>query len=189
MIFNKIYRKNLEYFHKIGSILRHIQLKLKYPDLKIIFGKNSFIGKNCSIICVDGGKMILKNAHINNGCHIFCGQNAELIIDSSFIGMNSVIVAKEKIIINKHCEIAEMTVIRDQNHKHDHSDTPIAQQGMVSSPIIIGSNVWIGAKATILQGVNVGKNSIIGANAVVTKSIPEKSTAVGVPAKILKSHA
>lgn len=53
-------------------------------------------------------------------------------------------------------------------------------------PIIINDNVWIGEKATICPGVTIGKGSIIGANAVVTKSIPPYSVAVGCPAIIIK---
>ena len=178
----KIYRKIFDVKNHLLSQIRIWHLRLKYPSIKIS-GK-SYIGKNCEITCVDGGRMELQNVHINYGCHFFCAENARLIIKNSYIGMNCVVVSSNEIIIEKNCEIAEMVVIRDQNHNHNFTDTPIAQQGINSSPIHIGSNVWIGAKATILKGVTIGKNSIIGANAVVTKNIPEKSVAVGVPAKV-----
>jgi acetyltransferase-like isoleucine patch superfamily enzyme len=51
---------------------------------------------------------------------------------------------------------------------------------------VIEDNVWIGESVVILPGVTIGKNSIIGANAVVTKSIPENSIAGGNPARIIK---
>ena len=54
------------------------------------------------------------------------------------------------------------------------------------APIHIGKNVWIGSNATILQGVTIGDGSVIGAGSVVTKSIPENSVAVGVPAKVIR---
>lgn len=54
-------------------------------------------------------------------------------------------------------------------------------------PVIIGKNVWIGDKATILPGVTIGECSIIGANSVVTKDIPPYSVACGNPAKVIKS--
>ena len=50
----------------------------------------------------------------------------------------------------------------------------------------IGSDVWIGAGASIMTGVNVGDGAVIGANSVVTKDIPPYAVAVGVPAKIIK---
>ncbi len=184
MILNKLYRKIIEYLDILRSKFVIFNLRIKYPYIQIT-GK-TYIGKNCKIVCVDKGKMLLHNAHINYGCFIYCGENAELTIESSYIGMNSVVAATKKIHIYPHCEIAEMVTIRDQNHQHNRSDTPISQQGITSAPIIINSNVWIGAKATVLKGVTIGKNSIIGANAVVTKNIPEKSVAVGVPAQVIQ---
>lgn len=55
------------------------------------------------------------------------------------------------------------------------------------APISIGDNVFIGYNATVLPGVKIGNNSIIGAGAVVTKDVPENSIVAGVPAKVIKS--
>ena len=52
---------------------------------------------------------------------------------------------------------------------------------------MIGNNVWVGTKATILQGVTIGDNAVIGANAVVTRDIPANSIAVGAPARVVKT--
>jgi len=56
----------------------------------------------------------------------------------------------------------------------------------IAKPITIGNNVWIGANCTVLAGVEIGDNSVIGAGSVVTKSIPKNVVAVGVPCKILR---
>lgn len=56
------------------------------------------------------------------------------------------------------------------------------------NPIIIENNVWLGANSIIMPGVTIGNGSVIGAGAVVTKSIPPFSIAVGVPAKVIKSR-
>ncbi|MCT7584011.1 hypothetical protein N5U55_07790 [Aliarcobacter butzleri] len=52
--------------------------------------------------------------------------------------------------------------------------------------VLIGDNVWIGESAMILKGVNVGKNSIIAAGAIVTKNVPPFSVVAGVPAKVIR---
>lgn len=58
---------------------------------------------------------------------------------------------------------------------------------LVVSPIVIESNVWIGAGATILPGVTIGENSVVAAGAVVTKDVPPNTIVGGVPAKFIKN--
>ena len=55
-----------------------------------------------------------------------------------------------------------------------------------ASEIRIGNDVWLGANVTILPGVTIGDNVIVGAGAVVTKDIPDNSLALGVPARVVK---
>jgi acetyltransferase-like isoleucine patch superfamily enzyme len=59
-------------------------------------------------------------------------------------------------------------------------------QDNVIKKIIIRDDVWIGSGAKILAGVKINQGAVIGANAVVTKDIPQNAIAVGVPAKVIK---
>jgi acetyltransferase-like isoleucine patch superfamily enzyme len=54
---------------------------------------------------------------------------------------------------------------------------------------VVGNNVWVGAKATILQGVRIGDNAVIGANAVVTRDVPANTVAVGIPARVIRAYS
>jgi len=65
-------------------------------------------------------------------------------------------------------------------------DPRTRRAGITAAPIRIGRNVWIGARAMILQGVTVGEDSVIGAGAIVTSDIPPSTLAVGVPAKVVR---
>lgn len=56
----------------------------------------------------------------------------------------------------------------------------------VAKPITVGNNVWFGANVTVLAGVEIGDNAVIGAGSVVTKSIPANVVAVGVPCKPIR---
>ena len=56
-----------------------------------------------------------------------------------------------------------------------------------AKPITIGNNVWFGGNVTVLGGVEIGDNTVIGAGSVVTKNIPAKSVAVGNPCKVIKA--
>lgn len=55
---------------------------------------------------------------------------------------------------------------------------------ILTGPIVIGDNTYIGTRTIIMPGVNIGKNCIIGAGSIVTKDIPDNSVAVGVPARV-----
>ena len=68
----------------------------------------------------------------------------------------------------------------------DHDLNPKKRSNMKALPINIAKDVWIGANATILPGVNIGEGSIVAAGAVVTKDVPPFSIVAGVPAKIIK---
>lgn len=76
---------------------------------------------------------------------------------------------------------------------HDGSNTVLEHLGKTEvgarkyGKIIIGNNVFIGARAIVLPNVRIGDNVIIGAGSVVTKSIPSNSVAAGVPAKVIKT--
>jgi acetyltransferase-like isoleucine patch superfamily enzyme len=93
------------------------------------------------------------------------------------------IVAFERVVLDDDCMVGEYSSIRDANHKS--SETSVRNSGHDSAPIVIERNVWIGRGVTVLKGVHIGRNSIVGANAVVTRSLPENSRAGGVPARIL----
>lgn len=68
-----------------------------------------------------------------------------------------------------------------------HPVTPGTRATLTIGRIHIKKNAWIGAGATIMQGVTIGENSIVAAGAVVSKDVPDNTIAGGIPAKIIKS--
>jgi len=73
------------------------------------------------------------------------------------------------------------------NHKFDRKDIPLIDQGYYPDlPVILKNGCWVGANSIILPGVTIGRNSVIGAGSIVTKSVPDGVVAVGSPAKIIK---
>jgi acetyltransferase-like isoleucine patch superfamily enzyme len=65
---------------------------------------------------------------------------------------------------------------------------PIKDQGIVKSPVRIGGDVWIGEKATVLRGVDVGQGAVVASHALVNRDLPPFAIAVGVPARVVKSR-
>lgn len=108
--------------------------------------------------------------------------------DNTYINGAELLTTEDsRIVIGASCLISYDVVIRTDMHKHYYMK-PIIEQGNMAKDIVIGDNVWIGHGVYIMPGVTIGNNSIIGAKAVVTKSIPADSIAVGIPAKVVKSR-
>ena len=82
---------------------------------------------------------------------------------------------------------AEMVSIRDHDHAFADRRRPYREQGFVAAPVHVGRNVWLGAKVTVCQGVRIGDNTVVGANAVVTRDLPANCVAVGIPARVVRT--
>jgi len=93
------------------------------------------------------------------------------------------IMAAESIVIGDACMIAHGVYISDADW---HGIYDRAEPVGATKPVIMEDNVWIGDSAIICKGVTIGKNSIIGAGAVVTKDVPPNSIYAGNPAKLVK---
>ena len=100
------------------------------------------------------------------------------------------ITAINKIQIGDNLLTGRWVTITDNSHGDTQLESlktaPIKREWVSKGPVIIGNNVWIGDKATILPGVTIGDGAIIGANSVVTSDIPSYCVAGGNPAKIIK---
>ena len=103
-----------------------------------------------------------KNVFVNSAC-IFMDRGGIYIDDEVFIGP----------------KVNLITINHDIN--------PFNRNTTICKPIHIEKRVWIGVAATILPGVRIGENSIIGANAVVTKDVPSNTIVGGNPAKVIKT--
>ena len=88
--------------------------------------------------------------------------------------------------IGDDVSLAEGASLFSVNHGFEDIGTPIKDQPLTALPIEIKSNVWIGAKATVLGGVQVASGTIVAAGAIVNKSTENYTTVAGVPAKIVK---
>jgi len=104
----------------------------------------------------------------------------------TFVGHGTTIGCNEHLSIGRNCLIGEYVSIRDNDHEFRVLATPIQDQGQRVAPVIIGDDVWIGAKATVTPGVRIGDGCVVGANAVVTHDLPANAIAVGVPARVIR---
>lgn len=179
-------------FKKVGrNVLFGKNITLKQP-CKIKIGDRNIIDDYCQLIV--GGD---NNSGIELGNNIIMNQNVRLkgngflkIGDNTKINYASSITFGEYVNIGSNVLIGAYSyIIGGLIHRFDRIDVPIIAQGKSSKGgVVIEDNVWLGAGVTILNGVEIGRDSIIGAGSVVTKNIPEHSIAVGVPAKVIRKR-
>lgn len=137
----------------------------KSKILKELFGKcGNLVFINQNFKCDFGKNIFFKGLAILNYNCIILDNSTVTIGENAFIGPN--------------------TVISCASHPIQASERNLGIT--LSKPISLGDNVWIGANCTILGGVTIGNNSIIGAGSVVTKNIPSGVIAVGNPCKVLR---
>jgi acetyltransferase-like isoleucine patch superfamily enzyme len=126
------------------------------------------------------------NATIEDFCTVNNGVGDVLIGDDSRIGLGSVLIGP--VTVGKQVILAQNIVISGLNHTYTDVNVPIRLQKVTTDAIVIEDEVWIGANAVITAGVTIGKHSVIAGGAVVTKSIPPYSVAVGNPARVVKKY-
>lgn len=124
---------------------------------------------------------------ISRNCVIQGKTGSIEIGDETDIGCNTVISSCSGIVIGESVLIAGNCYIGGGRYIADRLDIPMMEQGVYSmGKVMIKDGAWLGAGATVLDGVQVGKGCIVGAGAVVTKDLPDFAIAVGVPAKVIK---
>lgn len=124
---------------------------------------------------------------IDDGFVLECRGRLE-VGDRTVFGHHCTIGVAEEVIIGEDCLIAELVSIRDHEHEFGDVDRPVVVQGRRVGAVVIGDNVWLGAKVTVTSGVTIGRDTIVGANSVVTKDLPAGCVAAGVPAKVIRER-
>ncbi|HEY0228933.1 MAG TPA: acyltransferase [Mycobacterium sp.] len=102
--------------------------------------------------------------------------------DRVFINHGASVVAHREIAVGDGCRIGEFAAIFDTNHHRVDEATPV-----VSGPVALGRNVWVGRGAVILPGVQIGDHAVIAALSVVTEDVPPRTLVAGAPARFVRS--
>lgn len=122
------------------------------------------------------------------GQHIYIGNNVIININCTFVDCNKITIGNN-VLIASNVQIYTATHPTDLSTRLVDNWDPKSGKPFFNTyaePVIIEDNVWIGGGVVILPGVTIGKNSVIGAGSIVTKSIPANTVAVGNPCKVIK---
>lgn len=164
--------------------LRTACLRRMHPRLRL--GPGAQIGRGVRIRIFDGGQIdIGKNVTLESGVRLQVQAGRIVIGDDTFVGAGSDVVALSSVEIGRDVLIAAGCVIRDADHEFRDWTRPIRTQGHCVAPLAIEDDVWLGAHVVVTRGVRVGKGAVIGANAVVSRTIPAYAIAVGLPARVV----
>ena len=177
---NSLYSLWLSNF--IGSVGKNS--KIYYPcklwgggSKQIIIGEDTTIHGHCILGCW------IKYANETFNPSIVIGNDCN-------IGEHTHITSINKIAIGSGVLTGRYVYIGDNSHGglsiEEANIPPIRRKLQSKGEVVIGNNVWIGDKATILAGVHIGDNVIVGANSVVTKDVPSNCMVAGCPARVVK---
>lgn len=150
-------------------------------------GKNSFVSPY-AIVEQPENVRISDNVQIKPGVVLRPEDGYIIIRNNVVIDHYTVILAKGGVEIGEWCTIAPHCGIYAQNYSYDLANLPITKQPNVGKGIILMGDNWIGANSIILDDVTLGKGTIVGAGAVVTKSFPMAKVVAGNPARIIKNR-
>ncbi len=165
---------------------------LRHPH-KIAIGDNVIIDDNC-VLDAKGED----NEGIHIGDNVILSRNTALVSkngsiylgDNTNLGANCLIQSESSVRIGSNILFASYCyIVGGGNHAFSRTDIPIIQQPPISKGgIVIEDNCWLGARVTVLDGVTIGRDTVVGAGAMVLKDLPEFTIAVGVPAKVIKNR-
>lgn len=131
----------------------------------ISIGDDVFLGRGTILSCKDGD--IVLGDHVN-------------------IGFHSEIFSGSSVSVGRYGLFAAYTYLVGGGHEFERGDLPVIEQQRSSRGITLGENVWLGTGAKVLDGVRIGSDVVVGANAVVTDDLPDGVVAAGVPARVVR---
>ena len=178
-------------FHKLSSLISIIYtmvIRHKFAEFgkskiylntlitnanQIVIGNGTIIRKNSWLYALNDGK--IDDIKIRIGNNVYFGHYLHL-------------TAIRKVIIEDDVLIADKVYISDNNHGFDDINTPIKDQPILfKGEVFIRRGAWLGENVCVI-GCSIGKNSIVAANSVVVKDVPDYTIVAGIPAKIIKKY-
>jgi acetyltransferase-like isoleucine patch superfamily enzyme len=181
---------------QVWGIFWHFGVKVLYRE-PVFRYRCRRVGRRLSLegappLIIGNGRIeVGDDVHIGSPCTWDVGPEAELIIgDRVSVNYRGVISVRKNVRIGDDTLIAGEVAIFDNTNHPISPARRLAREAPSTTevgPVVIGRNVWIGLRCTIMRGVTIGDNSIVAAGSVVTKSVPANAVAAGNPAVVVKT--
>ena len=124
---------------------------------------------------VDDTVRVFPPLNINYGPGVALGRDCFLNFGCTLLALGGITI-EDDVFIGPHCVLAT----------EYHPEDPASRHSLLTKPIVVKRNAWLGAGVTILAGVTVGENAVVAAGAVVTKDVPANTIVGGVPAMVIR---
>lgn len=128
-------------------------------------------------------KLIIDGSErIGPGTRLIVLEQGVMQFEGGIVNSDSTLICAKLIKIGRGTIIGSEVEILDSDFHH------IQEESENTKPVIIGADVWVGDRATILKGVTIGSGSVVACGAIVTRDVPENTLVAGVPAKVIKNE-
>jgi acetyltransferase-like isoleucine patch superfamily enzyme len=167
---------------------RFLRLRLRHRD--VVTEGFVFLGKRVEIETRNGfGRIVLGRwVHLGDDNRIRAHEGTLRIGDKCVFGRDNTLNCYLDVEFGPRCLVADWVYVCDFDHRFEDAQRPIKDQGIVKSPVRIGADVWVGVKASVLRGAQVGAGSVLAAHTVVRGEIPPGSVVAGVPGRVVRSR-
>jgi len=183
--------RQLLYRHLLNHLGKSVRIQPSVEFLnaaQIKLGDGVILDRGVRIHCTGSNSQVILRKHtvLGQGIELYCLGEAHFEVgEGTSIGSYSRISGLGSVRIGRNCLIAPHVGIFPSNHNYTALNRPINAQGFNFRGIEIGDDCWLGSGVKVLDGVTIGEGCVVGAGAVVNKSLPPYSLAVGVPAKVI----
>ena len=124
---------------------------------------------------IDETLRIFTPFHINYGKKTTFGRDCFVNFGCTFLALGGITI-EDDVFIGPHCVLAT----------EYHPEEPATRHSLLTKPIVVKRNAWLGANVTVLAGVTIGENAIVAAGSVVTKDVPDNMVVAGSPARVIR---
>lgn len=155
------------------------------PTSRIYLRSQVRLNRNVSLYAQGGTIELGDRVTLDDGVHLQALGGQITLGKRTYLGPYVCMAGPGNITIGNNCLIASHSSLYANNHVFSDPDTIIDEQGVTTEGIVIEDDCWLGTGVRVLDGVTIGRGSVIGAGAVVTKDIPPYAIAVGVPARVV----
>ena len=183
--------RTLAVLHATVRVVRHVRRRAKIAEARL-----RGVSTDSSAVIDPGARLEPSGGSISIGARTLIDHGVILRPLGGFVKIGEdcsvnaycVLYGGGGLTIGNSVRIAAHCVIVPSNHQFADVDRPIREQGLSMKGIVIEDDVWIGAGVKVLDGVTLGRGCVVGAGAVVTKSVPARTVVGGVPARTIATR-